>query len=101
MKKISFKEFIYRYQPVLNHKKDTTVMLGDVKYSSYIFSNEEHLEYIANKNNSYLWSVVKDGDKILLVPGSNNEAIFSCVTTVPFKNVELYVNLTNKLSFNS
>jgi hypothetical protein len=102
MKKISFKEFVYKYQPVLNHKKDTTVMIGDAKYSSYIFNIEEHQEYVTNKNNSYVWSVVKDRDNsILLVPGGNPEAKFVCITTVPFKNIEVYVNLTKKLRFSS
>jgi len=101
MKKISFKEFIYRYQPVLNHINDTIVMHGDTKYSSYIFSIKEHQEYITNKNSSYVWSVVKDGDKISLVPGKNFQAEFVCITTVPVKTTELYVNLTKKLRFNS
>ena len=102
MKKISFKEFVYKYQPILNPKNDATVMIGGAKYSSYVFSTNEHQEYITNKNNSYVWSVVKERDKILLVPGKNREANFVFIATVLIKkNIEVYVNLTKKLNFSS
>jgi hypothetical protein len=101
MEKITFKKFVYKYMPVLNSNKDTTEMIGDATYSSYVFYKPDHLEYINNKYSNYVWSVVKDKEKVLLLPGKYTEAEFFFITTVPCKNNTLYVNLTNKLSFSS
>lgn len=101
MKKISFRGFVERYMPILNNRKDTTEMIGEHKYSSYIFFYDDHFEYINNKYSNYVWSVVKDKDKVLLLPGKYKEAKFFCITTVPCNNNTLYVNLTDKLAFSS
>lgn len=100
---IPFKNFLTKYVPIINIKDletASTEIEGDKEYIKYIFIGSIDLEYIINKSENYVWSVVEDisNNRVLLLPGRNQEAKYFVITTKPSFNKNEYVNLKRKIT---
>jgi hypothetical protein len=97
LNKLTLKDFVNIYLPIKNYKDNFKTTVTD-KISSYLFDVIVNKEYIENKNESYVWSVVEDKYKnnILLIPGKNREAKYVIVTTIPLKNKNEYVSIKKR-----